>query len=88
MVVFTVLLEVVKMSKLLAFRRYAEQHGMHISNDEAHVNNVIEGMKRKKDKCGIAYCPCVPPSEHNIDTICPCKSCKEDNVCQCGLFVK
>lgn len=76
------------MNKLLAFERYAEQHGMHISSNEEHVNNVIEGMKRKKDKYGIAFCPCVPPSGHSKDTICPCKACRDTKECKCGLFVK
>ena len=44
---------------------------------------VKEIRRRLKDNAG--YCPC--QVEKSPDTKCPCKSFREERVCDCGLYV-
>ena len=55
-------------------------------DDEEHVQKIRNGLKRKEEKYGKPYCPCVAPAAHNEDTICPCKNYREKNYCCCKLY--
>ena len=72
--------------KIKAFEVYAEKNGLKINPDR--VDDVINGLAMKKEKFGIAYCPCIPTYVHSVDTICPCKPLRENGECLCGLFIK
>lgn len=51
-----------------------------------HIERIKTGLERKKNKYGEAYCPCVTPSAHSEDTICPCKEYRETGVCHCKMY--
>lgn len=53
---------------------------MTLNPDAAWVKEV---RRRLKDNGG--YCPC--QVEKTPDTKCPCKSFREEHVCDCGLYV-
>jgi len=42
---------------------------------------------RNRLKVTNGMCPCLPESEWNINTICPCKKFREDKYCCCNLYV-
>lgn len=50
--------------------------------DEKIVNSIKESLIKTE-----GYCPCVPKSFRNEDTICPCKEVRTENKCRCGLFI-
>lgn len=54
--------------------------------DEAHVERIKNGIKRKTEKFGAGYCPCVTTAAHCEDTICPCKEYRETGVCHCKMY--
>ena len=58
---------------------------VYVDNPE-HVERIKTGLARKKAKYGEEYCPCVTPSAHNEDTICPCKEYRETGVCHCKMY--
>lgn len=55
-------------------------------DDLNHVERIKTGLERKKMKYGEAYCPCVAPSSHSEDTICPCKEYRETGICHCKMY--
>ncbi len=34
------------------------------------------------------YCPCLPETEWNQDTLCPCLKFREHEECCCNLYIK
>ena len=48
--------------------------------DKEVVLEIREALKKNN-----GYCPCM--FEKNQDTKCPCKQCRENNICVCGLFI-
>lgn len=65
------------------FNEVFEKYGMKVNPDEKAVETVLLGLERTG-----GFCPCVPKSNHNIDTICPCKEMREEHKCRCGLYIK
>ena len=55
-------------------------------DDEAHVEKIKNGIKRKTEKFGAGYCPRVTALAHNEDTICPCKEYRETGHCHCKMY--
>ena len=52
---------------------------------------VLSGLMKKKRQFGDFYCPC--RIENDLDTICPCKETRQNQVqkegsCRCGLFFR
>lgn len=41
---------------------------------------------KKRLKANNGYCPC--KLEKNPDTKCPCRAYREDNVCDCGMYIR
>ena len=75
--------------------RYAERANFRLNPDSARVEEVIEGLIRRKQKYGYAYCPCrivTGDKAKDVKTICPCAYHKEEiaerGTCVCELFVK
>lgn len=46
------------------------------------IDLMLEGLTKTEGQC-----PCVPKYARTDDTICPCKSMREENICKCGLFI-
>ena len=44
-----------------------------------YSERVIKAINKKD-----GYCPCVP--DMNPDTLCPCKTFREESKCHCNLF--
>lgn len=59
-----------------------------ISDDKEQVERIREGLKRKKEKFGEAYCPCALPRDHGECTICPCEKYRTTGNCHCKLYKK
>lgn len=57
-----------------------------VSDDVEHVLKIRRGIKKKIEKYGAGYCPCVTPLGHSEDTICPCKEYRETGHCRCGMY--
>lgn len=55
--------------------------GMKLNPDLKKRKEVQQKVKNNK-----GYCPCMIVKNEN--TICPCKPCREKEVCICGLYVK
>lgn len=54
--------------------------------DADHVERIKRGIEKKRERFGKGYCPCVAPSTHSEDTICPCKEYRETGYCHCGMY--
>ena len=54
---------------------------MKINPDKKLVLKIINAINKNG-----GYCPCA--LEKTEDTKCQCKEMMENNICQCGLFVK
>jgi hypothetical protein len=61
------------------------------------LENIPEGMDIKENSEKVLHaithvtlgqCPCVPLHARTKDTLCPCKTAREDKICMCGLFKK
>lgn len=59
-----------------------------LNPDDKQVQLIKQGLFKKETKYGNAYCPCVTPSAHNEDTICPCKEYRESSICKCKLYIE
>lgn len=59
------------------FSANAAKYGMAVNESR---RGVIEAALRKRN----GYCPC--SIEMNADTLCPCKSMRENHDCHCGLY--
>lgn len=57
-----------------------------ISDDAEHVKKIREALKKKKEKYGEEYCPCVLPKFHGLDKICPCEDYRTSGECHCKLY--
>lgn len=53
------------------------------------LNTDVKIVEAILNRLGITggFCPCIPQSEWNLDTKCPCKKMTEENECHCGLYV-
>lgn len=47
---------------------------------------INKALKKKKEKYGEEYCPCVLPAKHSEKTICPCEEYRMTKNCRCGLY--
>jgi ferredoxin-thioredoxin reductase catalytic subunit len=56
--------------------------------DKQHIEKIKNGLKKKEEKYGKAYCPCVVPAAHCEDTICPCKEYRETGYCHCKMYAE
>lgn len=52
-----------------------------LGDKELVVTTILGGLDSKDGNC-----PCIPEYNHNADTLCPCKSMREQGTCKCGLF--
>lgn len=68
----------------MKFERIAVKYGMTLGEN---AEDVIAALDGKLEAYGKRYCPCVPPTEHSNDTVCPCINLRKHKDCQCGLFV-
>ncbi len=55
-------------------------------DDEAQVTRIRAAIEKKRERFGEGYCPCVAPSFHGPDTVCPCREYRETARCRCGLY--
>jgi ferredoxin-thioredoxin reductase catalytic subunit len=55
-------------------------------DDKEHVERIKKGIERKREKFGVGYCPCVTPSAHCDDTICPCREYRVTGYCHCAMY--
>jgi ferredoxin-thioredoxin reductase catalytic subunit len=55
-------------------------------DDKDHIERIKNGLKKKLEKFGKEYCPCVAPAAHNEDTICPCKEYRTTGDCHCKMY--
>ena len=51
-------------------------------------NEKIASAIEKRLEVTGGHCPCVPQSEWNEDTLCPCLKHRRDNICCCKLYVE
>ena len=58
----------------------AEQLGMKVNPNAAHVVKIEDKLKANK-----GYCPCLP--KKGPDTLCPCRYAREMKTCRCGLYM-
>lgn len=65
------------------------------NSDEEVVNRVLNGLAKREEKQGHAYCPCrlvTGNDEADEKIICPCayhaQEIAEHGMCHCQLFVK
>jgi ferredoxin-thioredoxin reductase catalytic subunit len=56
----------------------------YIESDNAP--KVKEKLEMMKEKYGKPYCPCISPSKHCDDVVCPCKLYKLTGYCRCNLY--
>lgn len=47
---------------------------------------ILDGLQKKKEAYGIAYCPCIPPYMHSSSMVCPCTPCRTERYCHCGMY--
>lgn len=47
---------------------------------------ILNALKKKKEKFGLEYCPCVLPKLHTDKVICPCENYRMTGKCHCGLY--
>lgn len=63
-----------------------------LNKDKQVVERINKGLKIKKEKYGELYCPCILPTLHDTDHICPCKEFIEETpigeLCHCGKYQK
>lgn len=57
--------------------------GWKLNPDEKRVESIRRALERTGGDC-----PCVPHTEWNESTICPCEKFRAGEGCHCGLFVK
>lgn len=55
-------------------------------DDESAVERIRRAIKKKRERFGEGYCPCVTPLAHSVDTICPCLEYRTTGFCRCGLY--
>lgn len=58
-------------------------------NDQRLIAIINKGLEKNEKELGKRYCPCV--IEHTDDTVCMCKSFRdqqEPGFCHCGKFEK
>ncbi|MCG2676741.1 ferredoxin:thioredoxin reductase [bacterium] len=75
--------------------KYTKESPYRFNSDKEKVELILNGLAKRKEKLGFAYCPCRVPSgnkEEDEKIICPCAYHKEeiakDGICLCGLFVR
>ena len=56
---------------------------MQLNPDKTVVKAIRNRLKITKN-----FCPCLPETEWNENTLCPCKAFREDLYCCCQLYVK
>ena len=59
----------------------SDTFGYDVSDDRELVGVILEGLNKCK-----GHCPCVSPTAHNQNTICPCAGMQKKGHCHCGLF--
>ncbi len=77
------------------FQKYAEEKAIKLNPDEKVVDNIINGLLKKKQQNGEAYCPCRVVSgdkEKDKEIICPCVFHRGEielqGHCLCNLFFR
>lgn len=71
---------------MMWYEKYADRAGVNVNPDPAVVQLTLQGLEHNKEAHGARYCPC--RLDRVKDTICPCRPMRENQVCECGLFVK
>ncbi|MHC4870818.1 MAG: ferredoxin-thioredoxin reductase catalytic domain-containing protein [Planctomycetota bacterium] len=73
----------------------SENDKIKYNTDEKTVNAVINGLAKRQNKYGEAYCPCrlmTGDKNKDKDIICPCKfhmqEVTDQEMCHCKLFMR
>lgn len=76
--------------------RFTEQNDFKLNPDKSHVDMIVNGLLRNKQKYRLKLCPCRirdGTRERDLELICPCNfktddAWKNKGMCWCGLFVR
>ncbi len=63
-----------------------KKYNLKVTDNEERQNTVVYKLLHNTLEFGFPFCPC--QSQHNADTICPCKFIRDTGACRCGLFVR
>ena len=88
-------LEEIKKEIKRRLEKYVKESLYRFNPGKEKVELILNGLAKRKEKLGFAYCPCRVPSgdkKEDEKIICPRAYHKEeiakDGICLCGLFVR
>ncbi|MFW6243229.1 MAG: ferredoxin-thioredoxin reductase catalytic domain-containing protein [bacterium] len=61
--------------------KIASKYNMKVNNDQEIVQLILNGLEKRD-----GHCPCLVIK--NEDSLCPCKSMREKQICKCKLYIK